>query len=240
MATYNGEKYIEEQLLSILKQLCSEDELIISDDSSTDCTVNIIKSSNDKRIRLFENCHFRNPIYNFENALKHASGDIIVLSDQDDVWLDNKIKIIKKHFSTKNYKKNVCTLVMDNYSIDAAGNIIDQSLYQYLNSGNGIIKNFIRNTYLGCNMAFSKKLIEVALPFPSKIPMHDVWLGLISEIYGEVCFSPEKTMLFRRHGNNATKERYSMLQVLKWRYYLAQSLIIKIKNMLYFKLRNVN
>ena len=85
MATYNGEKYIEEQLKSILSQLGENDEVIVSDDSSTDNTLAIVESFNDVRIKIFPNNKFHSPIFNFENALKQATGDYIFLSDQDDV-----------------------------------------------------------------------------------------------------------------------------------------------------------
>ena len=225
IATYNGSKFIREQLDSILFQLDIHDEIIISDDSSLDDTIDIIKSYNDSRIFLIENGKYKNPIFNFENAIRHANHDIIVLADQDDIWLSNKLPIIRAYFSEKDYKNKIYTLVMDNYSIGNDGKIFDESLYKYLNSGKGVIKNFIRNTYLGCNMAFSRKLLVKSLPFPKTIPMHDVWLGLLSEFYGEVYFSPEKTIYFRRHGNNATKESYSIFQVIKWRMSLLYNLV---------------
>lgn len=86
MPTYNGEKFIRIQLESILSQLGNDDEIVISDDSSTDKTVEITKSFNDSRIHLLENNTFHSPIYNLENALKNAKGDFIFLSDQDDEW----------------------------------------------------------------------------------------------------------------------------------------------------------
>ena len=94
MATHNGGKYIKEQIDSILVQISNEDELIISDDSSTDDTVEIIKKIKDKRIKLFENNKFFSPNLNFENALLHSKGDIIFLSDQDDIWKKDKVKIM--------------------------------------------------------------------------------------------------------------------------------------------------
>ena len=100
VASHNGEKYIKEQLDSILCQLSSEDEVVISDDGSTDSTLEIIKGYNDPRIKIF---NFKQPsktshthIYasrNFENALKHSKGEYIFLSDQDDIWMPNKVSI---------------------------------------------------------------------------------------------------------------------------------------------------
>ena len=91
LASYNGEKFIFDQISSIISQLAEKDELIISDDSSTDTTLSIIKGFNDHRIKLFPGNTFYNPVYNFENALKQSAGEVIVLSDQDDIWLENKL-----------------------------------------------------------------------------------------------------------------------------------------------------
>ena len=96
IATFNGEKYIREQLNSILFQLSLQDEVIVSDDGSTDNTISIIKSFNDKRIKIIDGVHRHSPTLNFENALKEAKGDYIFLADQDDVWKDDKVKICLK------------------------------------------------------------------------------------------------------------------------------------------------
>lgn len=90
MATYNGEEYIKEQLESILCQLGEMDEIIISDDGSTDNTLNIIESYNDSRIKIHINTGKHGFVYNFENALQKAKGEYIFLSDQDDIWLPEK------------------------------------------------------------------------------------------------------------------------------------------------------
>ena len=92
LASYNGEKFIKQQIDSILCQLGKHDEIIISDDSSTDRTVQIIKNYNDPRIKLIEDCKFQSPIFNLENALKQAKGDYIFLSDQDDFWESKNTK----------------------------------------------------------------------------------------------------------------------------------------------------
>ena len=81
VATYNGEKYIKEQLLSILSQIGLNDEVVVSDDHSNDSTIDIVKSLNDKRVKIIYNEGNRGYTSNFENALKHAKGDYVFISD---------------------------------------------------------------------------------------------------------------------------------------------------------------
>ncbi|MCG2791916.1 MAG: glycosyltransferase, partial [Weeksellaceae bacterium] len=96
LATYNGEKYLEAQIKSILKQLSVDDELIISDDRSTDNTISVINKFDDNRIKIFINKNKNGVAHNFENALLKATGDYIFLSDQDDIWADNKVDVLLK------------------------------------------------------------------------------------------------------------------------------------------------
>lgn len=121
MATYNGEKYIEEQLESVLMQLHSNDEVIISDDGSGDSTVDLIRTFNDPRIRLLVGNNFFSPTQNFENALKYAKGDYIFLCDQDDVWLPDKVE------SMLQYLLQYDLVVSDCKVVDAELNVISQS-----------------------------------------------------------------------------------------------------------------
>ena len=95
MATYNGAKYIKEQLDSIIPQLRDDDELIVSDDASKDETLKIVESYNDPRIKIFHNEN-HGVAHNFENAMRQASGDIIYFADQDDVWLPGKLDKMEK------------------------------------------------------------------------------------------------------------------------------------------------
>lgn len=198
MATYNGEKYIKEQLYSILSQLKDDDEVIISDDSSTDQTVNIIKSINDKRIKLLEYQNFNSPTYNFENSLKYATKDFIFLSDQDDVWLSTKVE------TTLQYLKEYDLIVSDCKVVDENLVVIEDSFFSLVNSRKGLIKNFVKNTYIGCCMCFKKSMLDYILPFPDKIAMHDIWIGLSTEMKGKVHFLKEPLILYRRHENTAT------------------------------------
>ncbi|MEA2020071.1 MAG: glycosyltransferase family 2 protein [Campylobacterota bacterium] len=223
IATYNGERYIKEQLDSILDQLEVNDEVVISDDSSTDNTIEIIKSYNDIKIRLFENQKFKSPIYNFENALKQANGDIIILSDQDDIWKPNKIETIKM------YMKEYDLVLSDADIIDENGKSLNESFYKLNGSKSGLVKNIVKNSYLGCTMAFNRKILGKSLPFPKDIPMHDWWIGLIAEMYGKTYFIEDRLISYRRHGNNASptgeKSIYTFKQKIVFRLVIIKNLI---------------
>ncbi len=198
LASYNGGKYIKEQLFSILDQIGENDELIISDDSSTDNTIEIIKNLNDKRIVLIEKQQFKNPIYNFENALNYCKGEYIFLSDQDDKWDDNKLEVTLK------YLKNYDLIVSDCHVVNEKCDVIFDSFFALNGSKKGLLKNIVKNSYLGCCMAFRRRVLIKALPFPSSLPMHDWWLGLIGEMYFKTHFAPEKLIFYRRHQTNAS------------------------------------
>lgn len=225
MATRNGAAFIRRQLASILMQLGPEDELVISDDSSYDETVAMIKEFADPRIRIFEDNTFYSPIFNFENVLRKATGDIIVLSDQDDIWLENKIAVIRDRFRHK--PAPVYLIALDGRVIDEQENITDQSLFIKIKAGPGLLKNIYDNTYMGCCLACSRELLEIALPFPRSIPMHDVWLGLLAEIFGTAQFVPEKTILYRKHAASTTDFciRFMPITQIKRRWFLSYNLL---------------
>lgn len=222
MATHNGGQYLSEQLLSILSQLGKDDELIISDDSSTDATLEIIHSFGDTRITLLEGNNFYSPIYNFENALKNSTGDTLVLADQDDVWLANKLEVVKEHLSIKT--DIPALIMMDGYIIDGHEKRTGQTIFNRQPPKHGILTNIYDNCFTGCTLAFSRPLLELALPFPRGIPMHDSWLGTLALLQGEVEFVTEKTMEYRRHGSNLSYRRRNPLLQIRWRLCLGYQL----------------
>jgi len=221
MATYNGQKYISEQIESILDQLNENDELVISDDNSNDSTIEIIKGYMDKdsRIKIYFN-NEKGIISNFQNAISRCHNGIIFLSDQDDVWLDNKVETIKRYFS----EKDLTLVISDAYVVDSNLKMIQDSFYKIRKSRKGILKNITKNTYIGCAIAFRSELKEKILPIPDKVPMHDVWIGIIAEKYGHVKFIPEKLIYYRRHESAATNYKSSLIQKLKWR----ENLIVEL------------
>ena len=223
MTTYNGARHLREQLASILDQLGKNDELVVSDDCSTDKTLQILREHASECVRIVTTAGWLGPVRNFEHALGYARGRIIVLSDQDDYWMLGRLQRVRDHFAAHTAPYDL--LVMNSVIADGELNPTHDSLFDYLNAGRGLAKNVYRNTYVGCHMAFRRELLAIATPFPRAIPMHDMWLGLVSEMVGPVTFDPVPTMLFRRSGHNYTQTRYSLRRRLTWRVGLAVSLL---------------
>ncbi|MBR2658324.1 glycosyltransferase family 2 protein [Candidatus Saccharibacteria bacterium] len=222
MATYNGEKYIKEQITSILSQLGKDDELVVSDDGSTDKTLEYVEDFNDKRIKIFDGPK-KGVKQNFANAIAKCKGDVIFLSDQDDVWLDNKVAIVMETF-----RKEKCQCVVHDAEVfeSDTGKIIFKSFFEWRKSGPGIVKNIWKNTYIGCCMAFTKDMKKYILPVPDDINMHDQWIGLICEKKGESVFLPETLLKYRRHSSNQTKMGHSsVLNMLKKRVHITIRII---------------
>jgi len=196
MATYNGQKYLKEQIDSILNQLHNKDELIISDDCSTDDTWNIINSYNDKRIKPIRNNNYHGVIGNFENAINNSIGDYIFLSDQDDVWLPNKVETFMEVFK----RTSAAVLLSDCKMSDANLNVISESKFKEENVGIGVLKNIVKCGYLGSCMAFTRECLTDFLPIPNnKYIFHDIWIGLTSGSKRKFVLINQPTMIYRRH-----------------------------------------
>lgn len=217
VATYNGEKYLCPQIDSILSQIHQNDEIIISDDGSTDSTIEILERYKDERIKIFINKGRHGVNANFENALSNASGEYIFLSDQDDVWLPGKVE------ACMNALKDADCVVHDCIITDGNLNVTGGSFFMERESGKGFWKNIYKNTYLGCCMAFKKDLISAVLPIPKTTAFfHDNWIGSIADLKYRLVFIPFKGILFRRHGNNTSTtsktSSYSRMKQFKNRF----------------------
>ncbi len=223
MATYNGEKYIKEQLASILSQISENDEIIISDDSSIDNTLKIIESINDSRIKIYRNC-FRNVAKNFEFSISKASGDIIFLSDQDDIWHPYKVKNYMDQFNNIDIGLVIANLQL----VDKEGEETGKEFFEQGFRG-GFLQNLIKNNFIGCSIAFRQELVSKVLPFPNNIPMHDWWIGLIALQTSKVKYIDQKLTYYRRHDNNVTSShRSSFKNILIWRLNLILKLIFRM------------
>lgn len=227
IATYNGARYIGEQLASILKQLSAEDEVVVSDDGSTDGTLDIVRSFNDCRIRIVDGPQRHSPTLNFEWALRNAKGEYIFLADQDDVWLEGKVRRCVDELQ-------MCDCVVSDARVtDSLLNTTSESLFQLMHVRRGRLSNLLwRNGYTGCCMAFKREVLSKALPFPTDIPMHDIWIGNVAAFCGRLRFIDDRLLLFRRHDATAScngkGSTYSLWQKLSFRWHTLKN-IVKLK-----------
>lgn len=212
IATFNGERFIKEQIISILSQIGNDDEIIISDDHSTDSTLDIINSIGDKRLKVLTNTGRPGITWNFENALTYAKGDFIFLADQDDVWFPNKVSVMIEWLHNYPY------VVSDCYVTDMSLKVISNTRYT---PQSGITKNkylaFLKSTpYQGSCAAFRREVLKKALPFPCYIQSHDRWIGFVAAFFFSVAFCPNKLIYYRRHSNTASTatEGYSSNSLL--------------------------
>lgn len=230
IATYNGAKYIREQLNSILSQLGENDEVVISDDASTDDTLQQIQAIGDSRIRIVHHTPLQSvkftidrSTHNFVHAMEHASGDIIFLSDQDDVWLPNKVEKILEALQEYDLVKSDCSVT------DAELNVITPSYCATHPFSTSIIRNFISGTFTGSCMAFRREVFEAARPFPKYGVAHDLWLGFVSLKKFRTGYVDEPLMLYRRHSQTVTESAKdagtSLSFKLHYRFYIAKALL---------------
>lgn len=223
IAAYYGEKYIEDQLRSILTQLPTDGEVVVSVDPSDDGTFDLLSrlSAADRRIVLIHG-EGKGLIRNFENAIRACTGDVIFLSDQDDVWLPGKVEAVTSAFSDL----DVSVVLHDASVTDGELNIIQKSFFAVHGRHDGALANWIRNSYIGCCMAFRRDICDAILPFPDNLPMHDQWIGIIGSRVGRAVYVDRPLILWRRHGNNASSTSHAgVVQMLRWRLSLALSLI---------------
>lgn len=220
LAAYKGEKYICEQISSILPQLGENDEIVVSDDYPAGETKSSVLSLKDPRI-IYVTGPSKGVTANFENAVKHCSGDIIFLCDQDDVWLPGKVEKIVSEIN------NGSDLVLhDSKVADADLTVISDSYFSIHGTSTSLIGTLLRNTYVGCCMAFTEEVAKMSLPFPTDIPMHDWWIALVAmKKKMKISIVKEPLIMWRRHGDNVTGGKTSLALKLKWRLTMLRYLI---------------
>ena len=230
LATYNGEKYIYEQLDSIICALEKlEDwkwEIIISDDQSIDKTLQYVKAFSAYEQIKIVNGPRMGIGKNFENAIKQASGKYIYLADQDDVWRVDRIFATIGHL--KNYDFVVCNALVVNRSLDLIpGRTLKPFKY-------GSLKNFCKNTLTGALLGGRREALEKLLPFPEGEILHDHWIAVLAPLYGaKFQFLDDKLVLYRRHGANASSSSESsgsFIKIISNRLALIKQIYLKLKN----------
>jgi glycosyltransferase involved in cell wall biosynthesis len=211
IATYNGERYLREQLDSIAAQTLKPTQIIIQDDASSDATVAIIKEYPHLPIELEINPHNLGYIRNFELALSKASGDYIALCDQDDIWETNKLDHLLKAVG-------VHSLVYSNsLLIDSKGNSLGKTLSDKLKNRFISTHSPLAFIYDNCVSAhallFHQSLLPQLFPFPKHL-YFDAWIAANAASLHGVCYLDETLVHYRQHSTNTLsitdKEKHPM------------------------------
>ena len=227
MTTYNGERYLKEQLESIIPYLEDGDELIISDDGSVDATLDILSSYESENVKIFSGPQ-KGVVKNFESALYRASGDILMFADQDDIWLPEKLPFVRNFF-----KKNtdVQMLLHDMFMAsndEIQNNDYSRRSFKERRRKHGVLNNVIHNGYYGCCMSFTREFKNNFLPIGEKVNAYDQWIGLIAEYYNTAVFVDKPMIIHRCHGNNLGRN-LKFIEKIRFRLQLLYSFVDYIK-----------
>lgn len=209
MATYNGEKYIEEQIQSILNQTHQNFRLLISDDCSKDNTRKILKKLAEKDNRITLNFQNENlgVVKNFEFLLKNVENDFFMFADQDDYWYENKIELSLNKLK----EENADLVYTDLEVVDSNLSVINKSYWDLksfrkkIQKYNNFEALYLNNFITGCTIFCKKEWIDKILPLPktSKYVLHDYWIALMVSLNGKISFVDKPLIKYRQHGNNS-------------------------------------
>lgn len=211
MATYNGARYIDAQLSSILDQLRDHDEVIVVDDASTDETVEMLRAVDDPRIVVHRNEQNRGYVRSFERAISLAKGDVIVLSDQDDVWIEGRLSALLRGTESHAVVASNLTLLDSDQPLRSP---LTGRPWLLSSADDGRrLRTEIRilagdAPYFGCAMAVRRDALDLVTPFPEYLrESHDLWIATAANAAGVLGHLDEATVRRRVHGENASTER---------------------------------
>ena len=207
LATYNGEKYLREQIDSILNQTHTEFRLLISDDGSTDGTREILKEYKEKdgRIDVFFQENNLGVVKNFEFLLEKVEAKYYMFSDQDDIWKETKIeKSLNKIEEGFDLVYSDLEVVDENLNVTYSSYWKLKGIYNKIKKYNNFESLYLNNFITGCTMISKKELINSFMPLPntSKFVLHDYWISLIISQNGKIAYIEEPLIKYRQHKNN--------------------------------------
>lgn len=224
MATYRGSRFVEEQIVSILKELGSADELVVVDDASPDDTVRVIEAISDRRVRLVRAVENKGYVRTFETAISFSRGKYIFLADQDDVWIPGRLQKMLEALGTHK-------VVASNFQILGGG---PRPWIPLLNSTDserrfanliGILVGY--RAYYGCAMAFRRDALPLFIPIPAYVrESHDLWLAICGNVAGSIAHLDEATVYRRLHDDNQTPAGWrSLAKIIRSRVMLMRLII---------------
>lgn len=226
LSTYNGEKYLQEQLDSLFSQTYNDFVLIVRDDSSSDNSLEILKNYKQKysqKIILLEENDNKGVIRSFsyllEYALKNTNANYFMFCDQDDVWKPKKIeKTLLKMLELEKNKNKPVLIHTDLELVDENLNLIHPSFWKHEHifpehkSFNRLI---MQNNITGCTVMINRVLAQKSLPIPENSIMHDWWIALVAAYFGEIDYINESTIKYRQHGSNTLGAKGYKQELLK-------------------------
>ena len=233
MATYRGAEFVTEQLDSILAQLGDGDEVVVVDDASPDDTVAVVRAlaERDPRVRLYPRAQNRGYVRTFEEALGRATGDVLLLADQDDVWLPGRVDAMAAAPEDVDVVATNLTTLGGPDAIQGPYGQPDWSLRpsdsrHHLRNVVGVLAG--NRPYYGCAMGVRRSALPGVLPFPSWLnESHDLWLGLYGNVFGSIAHLADRTVARRLHGSNQTPNKPRALpQVLRSRLMLLRCVAV--------------
>jgi len=215
MAAFEGARFIAQQLKSILSQSLIPDEIIICDDSRNDKTYKAIENIIEQHSKMIKYCRNETQLgvsKNFEKAISLSSGDVIFLSDQDDVWRQDKIaQLASLVNASPNCGGAFCNSELVNDNLEPL-NVTHLDLRGFgtreiLSCPTGGMMGFFlkRVPAAGHNMAFKAELKDLILPFPDLKECHDTWIGLVIAATNRWAFTSDTLTQFRQHNNNVSQ-----------------------------------
>lgn len=207
MATYNGQKYIRQQLNSILNQSVMVDEICIVDDCSTDETLRIIEEYKSSQFIIIRNKKNMGYVKSFERSIEASSGDIIILSDQDDVWSLNKVEKLLHYYKNNPKVKVIChaAIVVDRDNVPILG--LDINYKPGFYGKYSLAREFVKPRFFGCVCSFHSSLKLTYLPFNDYVYTHDHWLSINGFLSGGFLVVPDRLINYRRHTGALTKHK---------------------------------
>ncbi|RLA70223.1 MAG: glycosyltransferase family 2 protein [Epsilonproteobacteria bacterium] len=225
LGTYNGVKYLEEQLESLLDQTHENWSLYVHDDGSEDDTLSILIDYNNRypeKIKLLQSKNsYRSASQNFGYLLGQTDAEYIMFCDQDDVWYPQKIEMtLLKMLEMEEMHPESSILIHTDLTVaDENLNKIDDSFWHYAHLDpdyDNFERLLMQNIITGCTVMINRALKERALPIPKGAIMHDWWLGLVAARFGKIGYISEVTMAYRQHNNNDTgAKRFGLYEVLQ-------------------------
>jgi glycosyltransferase, group 2 family len=221
MATYNGEKYLSEQIDSIVGQTYQNWNLLIRDDNSSDGTLQILKKYEklDRRIKILrDNRGNLGIVKNFEELLKNSESELIMFSDQDDIWLENKLDMYLKIAEKLEFNgfliHSEAALFKKNHENISKGSFISKKAVK-----KGLENVFFNYFVQGATILISKEIRDFVFPFPKEAYLHDRYIHLVSELFFERVFINQPLIYYRQHGNNQIGAKNTLKQLLSKRYF---------------------